>query len=220
VDGHPLARILEAAVEGRFPPADGSVCVLPPWDGPADAVVAFSAHSLIIADLDPTEVQRKLPSDDPGAPMSAAFLGWLRTRLATRSPGIHDLVVAAPGLGEGSSPELIAREDLWTHPRVVSGSRLRSNLRLYSDRESVAVLTLGKGLVGRTEVSIEIDREHRGRGLGRRLARAALSLIPRGEPLFAQVSPGNVASVRAFLAAGYRPICAEMLFLKTQHEQL
>jgi hypothetical protein len=32
--------------------------------------------------------------------------------------------------------------------------------------------------------------------------------------LFAQVSPGNTASVRAFLAAGYQPICSEVLFLK------
>jgi len=33
--------------------------------------------------------------------------------------------------------------------------------------------------------------------------------------LFAQVSPGNVASMRAFLAAGYRPLCAEVLFLRS-----
>jgi RimJ/RimL family protein N-acetyltransferase len=32
------------------------------------------------------------------------------------------------------------------------------------------------------------------------------------EPLWAQVAPANVASLRAFLAAGYRPVGAEVLF--------
>jgi len=73
---------------------------------------------------------------------------------------------------------------------------------------------LGRGLAGRWEVAVEVAPEHRGQGLGRALARAAPALVPSGEPLFAQVSPGNVASVRAFLAAGYRPICSEVLFLK------
>ena len=33
-----------------------------------------------------------------------------------------------------------------------------------------------------------------------------------GEPLWAQVAPPNVASLRMFLAAGYRTVCAEVLF--------
>jgi GNAT superfamily N-acetyltransferase len=57
--------------------------------------------------------------------------------------------------------------------------------------------------------------EFRGKGLGSLLARAAARVAPDGDPLFAQVSPGNVASVRAFLAAGYRPVCAEVLFPRT-----
>jgi RimJ/RimL family protein N-acetyltransferase len=61
------------------------------------------------------------------------------------------------------------------------------------------------------EVAIEIEPAYRGRGLGRQLAQAALALVEDGL-LFAQVSPGNVASLRAFLAAGYRPICSEVWF--------
>jgi RimJ/RimL family protein N-acetyltransferase len=38
-------------------------------------------------------------------------------------------------------------------------------------------------------------------------------LVPGDRPLWAQVHPGNAASVRAFLAAGYRPVGAEILFL-------
>jgi RimJ/RimL family protein N-acetyltransferase len=62
-------------------------------------------------------------------------------------------------------------------------------------------------------VSIEVDEDARGRGLGRELALAARALAR--EPVFAQVSPGNSASLRAFLAAGYRPIGSEVLFLHT-----
>ncbi|NGN62857.1 GNAT family N-acetyltransferase, partial [Streptomyces sp. A7024] len=50
-----------------------------------------------------------------------------------------------------------------------------------------------------------------GAGLGRRLAAAARRLVPDGAPLWAQIAPGNAASVRAFLAAGFRPVGAEAL---------
>ncbi|NUR85978.1 MAG: GNAT family N-acetyltransferase, partial [Nonomuraea sp.] len=37
-------------------------------------------------------------------------------------------------------------------------------------------------------------------------------------PLWAQVAPGNAASVRAFLAAGYVPIGAEALLVRPGQE--
>ncbi len=40
---------------------------------------------------------------------------------------------------------------------------------------------------------------------------AARHLVPGGAPLWAQITPGNAASVRAFLAAGYRPAGSEVL---------
>ena len=54
----------------------------------------------------------------------------------------------------------------------------------------------------------------RGRGLGRTLAAVSMLAVPRGERVFMQVAPGNVASLRAVLGAGFRPIGAEVLFLK------
>jgi hypothetical protein len=38
--------------------------------------------------------------------------------------------------------------------------------------------------------------------------------VPPAEPVFAQVAPGNAGSLRAVLAAGYRPIGGEVLFAR------
>ncbi|HEV2894220.1 MAG TPA: class I SAM-dependent methyltransferase [Actinomycetota bacterium] len=43
-------------------------------------------------------------------------------------------------------------------------------------------------------------------------AGVARHLVPPGEVLFAQVAPGNAASLRVVEAAGFRPIGAEVLF--------
>lgn len=185
---------------------------MPATNGPADAVVDFSAHSVVVADVDPAEVRAHLPHSNPGAAMNAAFLIWLAERLGTR-PGVFDMVTVAFGTG-GPAPDLVPRDDLMEHPRVALERRFRSDLRVFSDRRDRGLVSLGRGLAGRLEVGVEVDGVHRGKGLGRELARAALCLVPEGEPLFAQVSPGNIASVRAFIAAGYRPICAEVQFLR------
>jgi hypothetical protein len=211
---HPLAALLSDAVAGRFPPADGTVRVVPSPSGPADAVVAFSAHNIVAADLDHDEVVGHLPSEDPGAPMSAEFLGWLAGRLGTTA-GMLDLVMVAPNVDPGEDlPKLIRRDDLVSHPRLARSRRYRTDLRCYTDPDDRALLVVGRGLAGREEMGMEVKPEFRGSGLGRLLARGAARVASPGEALFAQVSPGNVASVRAFVAAGYRPICAEVLFLR------
>lgn len=46
-----------------------------------------------------------------------------------------------------------------------------------------------------------------------RLALAARHLVPDGEPLWAQIAPGNAASVRALLSAGFTPVGAEALLV-------
>ena len=71
---------------------------------------------------------------------------------------------------------------------------------------------LGRGLEDRWEAAIEVVQDQRGRGLGRTLALAARALVGPGELVFAQIAPGNVASLRAALAAGFRPFAAEILF--------
>ena len=40
---------------------------------------------------------------------------------------------------------------------------------------------------------------------------AGLARLPAGEHCWAQVAPGNAASLRAFLACGFVPVCSEVL---------
>jgi len=208
-----LAELLANAAEGRFPPADGAIELLPAPAGRSDAVVAFTAHNVVACGLPADEVRALLPGEDPYSdPLSAVFLHRLGERLGSR-PGVVDAVLAVP------APERSARSDLRLEPaderehrRVARSLRYRDDVCVYA--ADGGVLTIGRGLAGRVEVSIEVEPELRARRLGRALATAALALAPAGEPVFAQVSPGNAASLRAFLAAGYRPIGSEVLFLR------
>jgi hypothetical protein len=211
---HLLAAMLMAAASGRFPPADGVVELAGPPAGRCHAVVAFTAHHVVAANVDPDEVQARLDPEDVGAPMGAGFLAWLAERLQAPA-GMLDLVMVAPMPPRGEAlPVLVPRDGVAGHPRLERSRRYRTDLRCYSDRQDRALVVIGRGLTQRWEIAIEVGPQYRGLGLGTELARAAGRLTPIGQPLFAQVSPGNVASVRAFLAAGYRPICSEVLFLK------
>jgi GNAT superfamily N-acetyltransferase len=209
---HRLLTLLNDAAEGRFPEPDFAVEVLPSSPGRLDGVVAFSAHNVIATDVPEDEVRAALPSDDPGAPMDARFLSWLSSRLGV-PPGVVDLVLVAPSKVEAREVELVERDDAGDHPRVVRATAYRTDVRVFSEPAGAGVAILGRGLAGRLEVAVEVDDGARSRGLGRALATAVIPFAG-GEPVFAQVSPGNVASVRAFLAAGYRPICSECLFLR------
>jgi ribosomal protein S18 acetylase RimI-like enzyme len=64
------------------------------------------------------------------------------------------------------------------------------------------------------EFAFEVEPAARHRGLGRRLALAARTFAPQDTAIFAAVAPGNVASVRALLSAGFRPIGGEVLFAR------
>ncbi len=212
---HPLLRVLTDAARGRPPAPDCSVEVLPPLPGPVDAVVVFTAHSYVAAAIEPGRLRSRLPPGDPGAPTEPQFLAWLADELGRRA-GQLDAVLTAPALG-GPLPldlELEPRDDLAAHPRVARASRYRDDTRVLADPAGDLVLVLGRGVAGRWEVAFEVDPGRRGHGLGRALAAAARHLVPPDEPLFAQVSPGNAASLRALLAAGYTPIGSEVLFSK------
>jgi GNAT superfamily N-acetyltransferase len=206
-----LLRLLEDAARGMPPPADGVVEVWPAPDGPVDAVLAFTAHHVVAAPVDPDLVAARLPEGDLSAPMSAAFLGWLGERLGSR-PGSLDVVLAAEGLGGTPPLELTPAVGLDRHQRVARSLRYRDDLEVWTAQDGAGVLVLGRGLAGRREVAFEVDPARRNRGLGRVLVAAARHLTPPGEVLFAQVAPGNAASLRVVAGAGFRPIGAEVLF--------
>ena len=206
-----LLRLLRDAAMGVPPPADGLVEVWAPPAGPVDAVLAFTAHHVVAAGVEPDLVAARLPDGDLSAPMGAAFLGWLGERLGSR-PGSLDVVLAADGLGGTPPLELAPGVDLDRHQRVARALRHRDDLQVWTAEGGAGVLVLGRGLAGRREVAFEVDPARRNRGLGRLLVAAARHLTPPREPLFAQVAPGNAASLRVVEAAGFRPIGAEVLF--------
>ncbi|MBI2912840.1 MAG: GNAT family N-acetyltransferase [Chloroflexi bacterium] len=210
---HPLQAILRDAASGRFPPPDGRVEVFGPPSSPADAVIAFTAHHVIAADVDPEWVRSCLDPDDVAAPMNPAFLAALGERLRAR-PGIVDAVFCAHGVLGQPGVRLVEIRNPSDHPRVERALAYRTDVRVYATPDGDGMLVLGRGLVGRREAAFEVVPEGRGRGLGRALVAAARHLIPEGEPLFIQVAPGNVASVRAIIAAGFKPIAGEVLFLR------
>jgi RimJ/RimL family protein N-acetyltransferase len=76
--------------------------------------------------------------------------------------------------------------------------------------DETGLVTIGRGVVDRLEVSVEVFTAGIA-GAGRRLIAEALGLVPAGEIVFAQVAPGNAASLRAFLSCGFAPIGAETL---------
>jgi hypothetical protein len=75
------------------------------------------------------------------------------------------------------------------------------------------MLVLGRGLGGRWEAAVEVEPGSRNAGLGRALAAAARHVVPEERPVWAQIAPGNASSLRAFLAAGYQPVGAEVLLM-------
>lgn len=210
---NPVLETLLAAARGEFPPADGRVEFVPPPPGLTQGVVAFTAHHVIAADVDPEEARARLDPDDLGAPVKGPFVAWLASRL-DMDIGPYDNVLIAPDPPSVSAEvELIERPDLLDDPMLARSKRVREDLRLYSDRDRRSIVLVARGFARRWEFGLVVDEEHRHAGLGRQLIAAAPSLVPAGEPVFAQVTPGNARSLRAFIAAGWRPIGGEVLFL-------
>ncbi|HEU4421407.1 MAG TPA: GNAT family N-acetyltransferase [Pilimelia sp.] len=176
----------------------------------AAAVVSFPGRIVIAADVEPGWVTGLLPDFDLCAPLNPPFLNALAGKLDRRVNNIDLMMLAAPVAGPPDLPlSPVADAD---HPRVRRARRYRDDVRIWTT--DGGVLVLGRGLGGRWETAIEVTEGLRNRGLGRRLAAAARNLVPEGRPVWAQVAPGNAASVRAFLAAGYAPIGAEALLVR------
>jgi hypothetical protein len=207
-----LTSLLAAAAAGRYPPPDGAVSIVPQPSARDAGVIGFTAHAVVFTDADPGWVRGQLPAGDLAAPLTPAFLQALCERTRRRAHSIDMLCVATPLPGP-PAVRLVAYRDP-AHPRVARALHYRDDVRCW--RADGGVVVLGRGVAGRWEASIEVDAGRRGDGLGRRLAVAARQLVPGGAPVWAQIAPGNAASVRAFLAAGYLPVAAEALLTSSR----
>jgi len=206
---HPLRTMLDDAARGAFPAVDGAFDVFVPGRDGHCAIVEFTGHSVVLADLDPAELDAMGADGFGGASHPEIKLaiagpdGWI---------GCHDAVLAAAGCGDGTPGPLAVRTDLDDHPRVVRARAHRGDVIVLGDDTGIA--TLGAGLVGRTELSVELlAGVAHSAAAGRSLIEASLRHVPSDEFVWAQVSPGNAASLRAFLAAGFRPVGAETLIV-------
>ena len=209
---HPLAVMLDEAAHGRFPEPDGTVHVLPSLTGSLDALVSFTGTFALAAAVSQAEVDARVPRGDFSIPMSPGFVSWVCERLGVRA-ATHDAVLVAISPGDDAT-DLVTAVDLSDHPRVQRALRYRRDVRAYATTDGRGIVVLGRGITGRWEIAFEVDETARGAGLGRALAAAGVGLLPAGTPVWAQVAPGNAASLRAVVAAGFRPVGSEILLVR------
>ncbi len=207
---HPIMRMLDDVAAGRFASSDGSVEVHTQPPGRSAAVLSFSGHHVIAADVSPDWVREHIDDTDIGAAMKPPFLTSIGDLLRRRT-GAFDVVLVASGEAGRPALDLVPLDG--EHLRVTRAHRHRTDVRAYGvDAIPEAVVLVGRGFADRWEIAFEVPPAERGRGLGRTLVDAARHLVPLGEPVWAQVSPGNAASLRAVLSAGYVPVGSEVLF--------
>jgi hypothetical protein len=182
---------------------------VPPPSPDRAAVASFPGHIVVAADVDRPWVDTLIGADHLAAPLTAAFLGAMERRLRLASGNIDAVLLGTPLPG----PPPIALTPLpeSTHPRALRARQYRTDVRAWTC--GPGLLLLGRGLAGRWEAAVEVDEGARGNGLGRSLATAARHLVPEGRPVWAQIAPANATSLRAFLAAAYEPVGAEVLLM-------
>jgi hypothetical protein len=181
---------------------------MPPDGDGARAVVAMTGHAYVLAGVDPVDLARLMGGSAGG--FGAALMPRVLTWLAGegRTIGSTDVVLVAAGTGSVASR--IATTAYDDHPRVLRARAHRRDISVYDDADGVVIV--GRGLVGRTELSVELfDPDASTEKVGRRLIAAGLATVAAGEWCWAQVAAGNARSLRAFLACGFRPIGAEVL---------
>jgi GNAT superfamily N-acetyltransferase len=211
-----LADILRGVERGVFPTPDLGITVVPAPSPREACVVAFTGHIVIAADVDPAWIAERVPPGDLSAPTNPPFLSALEEATGRRVNAIDAMLLAPAVTDPGERAEATAGLTELTdhdHPRVERAWRYRDDVRVYVDEYDGLVLT-GRGLADRLECAIEVPDDSRGKGHGRRLARAARALIPPNTHIWAQITPGNAASLRTFLAAAYKPIGSEALLVR------
>jgi hypothetical protein len=191
---------------------------VPPWRPGLEAVLSFTAHAVFAVAPDIT--------DDRLAALGADGLGGAHDpRLITALAGPDgwidalDVLMAGRGTGRpGVPPPLVDRPDLASHSRARFAATIRDHPRVlgYPGPERSALAIVSRGIAGLTELSFELEPGRRGQGRGAGLAADALGAVPSGHLVVAAVAPGNAASVRALLSAGFVPLGSLQLFRRAR----
>ncbi|HET9653872.1 MAG TPA: hypothetical protein VFP72_00830 [Kineosporiaceae bacterium] len=196
--GHPIGQLLRAAAGGCFPPPDGDVGVVDPYLPGVEAVVAFTGHAVVATQLPAGELERAGADGFGGAtsPRVALLLAGPDGEIDTL-----DVLLVGHGTGRTGLGELSVDDE---HPRIRHARHWRADVSVHGDERGL--VTVGRGVGGLPELSLEVPPQRRRSGAGRSLLTDALGLVPAGEPVLAAVAPGNAASLRAVLAAGFAPV--------------
>jgi hypothetical protein len=201
-DEHPLLTMLHAAAEGRFPPSDGEVEIVPPYADHLTAVIGFTGHAVIAGRVSAQDA-RDHGADGFGGVYAPRVLTWLCGE--DGRAGVLDVMLVRRSAG---GPAQLAEQARYaSHDRVIYARTQRRSVRVFGDHRGL--VTLAEGVAGRCELSIEAISP--GQGDGRTLLADAFTLVPADRWVFAAVSPGNARSLRAFLALGFEPIGSELI---------
>lgn len=201
---HPLARVLRDAAAGRHLPVDGGWTRVPPWRDGIEAVLAFTGHAVLAVgdDVDDEGLAALGPDGFGGAHHPRVLLA-----LAGEDGWVDSLDVVLHARGTGGGADLVPRPDLADHPRARHAREVRDDVRVLGrPGGGSSLVTLARGLGGLAEVSLELDPHERGSGRGAALFASARALAEDGEDVLASVAPGNAASLRAALRAGFVPL--------------
>ncbi|WP_405060187.1 GNAT family N-acetyltransferase [Kribbella sp. NBC_01505] len=201
---------------GVFPAPDLSVSVVGAPSERDTCVIGLTAHIVVAADATPDWVHDLLPPADPSAPLNPPFLTALEAATGRRVNAINALLLA-PALADVAERaqlrSMLVELGDQDHPRVQRARVHRVGVQVFDHVGGGLVLT-GQGVDGRLECAVEVPEVNRSKGRGRELARTARVLAPIGSYVWAQVTPGNAASMRAFLAAGFVPVGSEALLVR------
>jgi GNAT superfamily N-acetyltransferase len=209
-----ILDLLHAAARGAFPAENGRTEATGAVEGAPAAVLSFTAHHVVAADVPAAEVLERIDPGDLKGPLAPGVLAWLAERTGLAA-GSLDVVLAWMPERSPSTSVAVREVEPGAHPRVARARRWRRNVRVFEGAGGMVVL--GRGVAGRLELSVEVARADRDRGVARQLVTAALTAAEPGEPVFAQVAAANAASLRALQPAGFAAIGAEVLFGPREH---